>query len=122
NPYHIEAGIHNVYTDSWRYRAYSKAALVGCRHQPVGDQPRQRLAHRGEADGKLLGEAGDMQLLAGRQPGRKNVCAQPLLNGRRQTSRPFAGKALTKTQPDTAHGGAAWRGKAISSIENRFFH
>ena len=46
-----------------------------------------------------------MQLLAGQQPGRENVRAQPFLNGGRQASRPFVGKALTKTQPDTAHGG-----------------
>jgi hypothetical protein len=62
-----------------------------------------------------------MQLLAGQQPRRKYVRAQPLLNGRRQASRPFVGKALAKTQPDTVHGGGDWRGKAMSSIENRFF-
>ena len=72
-----------------RHRADAEAALVGCLHQPVRDEPRQRLAHRGEAYRKLLGEAGDMQLLAGQQPGRKNVRAQPLLNGGRQASRPF---------------------------------
>ena len=46
-----------------------------------------------------------MQLLAGQQPGRENVGAQPLLNGGRQASRPFVGKVFTKTQPDTAHRG-----------------
>ena len=28
---------------------------------------------------------------------------------------------LAKTQPDTAHGAADWRGTAMPSIENRFF-
>ena len=32
----------------------------------------------------------------------------------------FAGETLTKTQPDTAHGGGDWRRKAVPSIENRF--
>ena len=120
-PFDIDAGLRHVPEVGRRNRADAKAALVGGLHQPVRDQPRQRLAHRGEADRKLLGETGDMQLLAGQQPGRENVRAQPLLNGRRQASRPFVGKALTKTQPDTAHRGGDWRGNAMSSIENRFF-
>ena len=117
----VDTGLRHVPQVGRRDRADAKAALVGCLHQPVGDQPRQRLAHRGEADRKLLGEAGDMQLLARQQPGRKNVRAQPFLNGRRQASRPFVGQTFTKTQPDTAHRGADWREKPMSSIENRFF-
>ena len=104
-PLDIDAGLRDVPEIGGRYRADAKAALVGGLHQPVGDQPRQRLAHRGEADGKLLGEPGDMQLLAGQQPGRQDVGAQPFLNGRRQASRPVVGQIVPKTQPDTAHGG-----------------
>jgi hypothetical protein len=62
-----------------------------------------------------------MQLLAGQQPGRENVGTEPSLNGGRQASRPFVSKVFTKTQPDTAHRGADWRGRTTSSIENRFF-
>jgi hypothetical protein len=62
-----------------------------------------------------------MQLLAGQQPGRKNVRAQPLLNGRCQAPRPFVGKPLTKTNPILLMAGGDWRGKVMSSIENRFY-
>ena len=99
----IDTGLRHVPEVGGRYRADAKAALVGRLHEPVRDQARQRLAHRGEADRELLGEAGDMQLLAGQQPGRENVGAQPPVNGGRQASRPFVGKVLTKTQSDTAH-------------------
>ena len=78
-------------------------------------------AHRGEADRKLFCQPGDMQLLAGQQPGREDIGPQPFLNGRRQASRPVAGQIVPKTQPDTAHCEADWRAKPVSSIENRFF-
>ena len=116
----IDAGLRDVAQVGRRYRADAKAALVGGLHQPVGDEPRQRFAHGGKTDGKLLGEAGDMQLLAGQQPGRQDVRPQPFLNGRRQTSWPVLGQIIPKTQPDTAHRAADWRLEWLSSIENRF--
>jgi hypothetical protein len=117
-PLDVDTGLRHVPQVGRRDRADAKAALVGCLHQPVRDELRQRLAHRGEAYRKLLGEAGDMQLLARQQPGRKNIRAQPFLNGRRQASRPFVGQPFAKTQPDTAHRGADWRENLMPSIEN----
>ena len=58
-----------------RDRADAESALVGGLHQAVGHQPRQRLAHRGKTDGKLLGKAGDVQLLAGEKAGGEDVGA-----------------------------------------------
>jgi len=65
--------------------------------------------------------AGDIELLAGQQPGRQDVRPQLFLNGRRQASWPVAGQIIPKTQPDTAHRAADWRSQLLSSIENRFF-
>ena len=59
----IDASLRDVPEIGSRNRADTKTALVGSLHQPVGDQPRQRLAHRSETDRKLLGESGNMQLL-----------------------------------------------------------
>ena len=72
-PFNIDTGLRDVPQVSRRNRADAKAALVGSLHQAVGNQPRQRLAHRGQTDGKLLGEPGNMQLLARQQPGREDI-------------------------------------------------
>ena len=118
----IGAGLRHVLEVGGRYRADAKAALVGRLHEAVGDQPRQGLAHGGEADRELLGETGDMQLLAGQQPGRENVRAKPPVNGRRQASRPFVGKTVTKTQTDTAHGGGRLARDAKAVNRKSIFH
>ena len=113
--------LRHVFEVGRRHRADPKAALVGSLHQPVGDQPRQRLAHRGEAHRKLLCQPRDMEFLAGNKPGRKDVGAQTLQHGRGQAPRP-APSLHVKTERNTAPWRAqTGRPKQQSSIENRFF-
>src|SRR3954469_2527692 len=83
----IDPGLRDIGKIGPRNRADAKAPLVRSLHQAIGNQTRQSLPHRGEADGELLGEACDMQLLPGQQPGGQNIGAKPLLYRRGQASR-----------------------------------
>ncbi len=86
--FQFDAGVGHVSQVGQRQRRHAKAALILHDDQPVGDEARQRLAHRDRADREPLCERADQKLLARLGSGRRARRPATEIDGRGERPRP----------------------------------